>query len=46
MMHKISITISITIRMIINTAITINIYPEKYLINDSIAKISGNLMHN
>lgn len=39
-------TIYITIRMIINTAITVNINPEKYLINDSIAEISGNLVHN
>lgn len=32
--------------MIINTAITVNINPEQYLISDSVAKISGNLMHN
>lgn len=46
MIHKISTTMSITIRIIINTAITIDINPEKYLVNDSIAKILGNLMHN
>lgn len=45
MIHGIN-TIYITIRMIINTAITVNINPEKYLINDSIAEISGNLVHN
>lgn len=46
MIHKINRTIYITIRTIINTAITVNINPEQYLISDSIAKISGNLMHN
>jgi len=45
MIHKIS-AISITVRMIINRVITINNNPEKYLINDSIAKISSNLMHS
>lgn len=44
MIHGIN-TMYIAIRMIINTAITVNINPEKYLIND-IAEISGNLVHN